>query len=224
MATVLKQSYPERASFSALDVPVGTLLTIETASPSRRDQVKVMGYAPNLGLITSLPQKIMEGALEDGTLLKARFLLKTGFVSFGSRVITLCDTPFPHMFLSYPSLVEVRKVRSSERINTNIRANIDSDFNIDASWPKQGVIEDLSKTGAKLRSRDRLGEFGHELLLDFDLVLSDLQRNVSLSAIIRNAHVESERMGEPHFVFGVQFLEMSDEARLCLSNFIYEQR
>ena len=222
VATVLRQGYPDKTSFRALSVPVGTILTLDTASPARRDQVSLLGYQLNQALVVSIPENALKDKLEEGSLLKARFLIKTGFVNFAARVLSVVSEPFPHMYLSYPSNVEIRKVRSSERIKTRISANIDSDFNIDAVWPKEGVIEDLSKTGAKIRSRDRLGEFGHELLLDFDLELSDMVRNVGLAAIIRNAHVESEVMGEPHFVFGVQFLELSDDARLILNNFIYE--
>lgn len=222
VATVLRQGYPDKISLRALSVPVGTVLTLDTASPARRDQVNLIGYQVDKALMVSIPENALANVLEEGSLLKARFLIKTGFVNFAARVLSVVSEPFPHMYLSYPSNVEIRKVRSSERIKTRISANIDSDFNIDAVWPKEGVIEDLSKTGAKIRSRDRLGEFGHELLLDFDLELSDMVRNVSLAAIVRNAHVESEVMGEPHFVFGVQFLELSDEARLILNNFIYE--
>lgn len=222
VATVLRQGYPDKTSFRALSVPVGTVITLDMASPARRDQVSLIGYKADKALVVSIPEKALKNELEEGSLLKARFLIKTGFVNFAARVMSIVAEPFPHMYLSYPSSVEIRKVRSSERIKTRISANIDSDFNIDAVWPKEGVIEDLSKTGAKIRSRDRLGEFGHELLLDFDLELRDMVRNVGLAAIIRNAHVESEVMGEPHFVFGVQFLELNDDARLILNNFIYE--
>lgn len=222
MPTALRQGYPAKASFRTLNAPVGTVLTLDTASPPRRDQVRLVGYEPGNAVIVSVPENALKGVLEEGSLLKVRFLMKTGFVHFGARVLAVATEPFPHIYLSYPSGVEIQKVRSAERIKTRISANIDSDFNIDATWPKEGVIEDLSKSGAKIRSRDRLGEFGHELILDFDLTLSDMVRNVGLSAIIRNAHVESEVMGEPHFVFGVQFLELSEEARLSLNNFIYE--
>jgi len=222
--TVVQQRYPEKLSFSDLRVPTGMPLTLDLAAPARREQVRLIGVEKDTALIVSLPEKALKDLLNEGSLLKARFLLKTGFVNFGVRVLALVSEPFPHMFLSYPSMIEMRKVRSAERVTTRIMANIDSHFNIDATWPKDGIIEDLSKTGAKIRSRDRLGEFGHELLLEFDLVLPDMTRNVRLSAIIRNAHVESEVVGEPHFVFGVQFLEMSEDARLTLNNFIYEQR
>ena len=222
VAAVLRQGYPDKASFSSLGVPVGTLLTLDSASPARRDQVRLIGYEKDKALVASIPDNALKDQLEEGSLLKARFLIKTGFVNFAVRVLSIVPEPFPHMYLSYPGSVEIRKVRGSERITTRISANIDSDFNIDSVWPKEGTIEDLSKSGAKIRSRQRLGEFGHQLLLDFDLQLSDMVRNVSLAAIIRNAHVESEVIGEPHFVFGVQFLELSEDARLSLNNFIYE--
>jgi len=223
LAAILKQSYPENASFGALNVAMGTMLTLEMAQPFQREQVRIIGCEPDQGVIVSPPQGSMIQHLKAGDVLKGRFIMKTGVVSFKADLISIANSPFPHMFLSYPRAVEVRKVRGYERINTRISANINSDFNINAVWPKEGMIEDLSKTGAKLRSRDRLGEFGRELLLDFDLQLADMTRTVSLAAIIRNAHVESEVIGEPHFVFGLQFLELNEDARLSLNNFIYEQ-
>lgn len=221
---VLKQGYPHKASFRALNAPIGTIVTLDLAAPARRTQVRLLGAENGQGLIVSMPKTEFMNEIQDGSLLKVRFLLKTGFVHFGARVLSIANTPFPHVFLSFPSSVEIRNVRSAERISTSIHANVDSDFNIDGAWPKSGTIEDLSKTGAKLRSRERLGEFGHELKLEFNLSLSDMTRPVQLSAIIRNAHVESQALGEPHFVFGLQFLELDDEARLALTSFIYEPR
>jgi len=223
-ASLVQQSYPKKASFRALNAPIGTIVSLDLAAPARRSQVRLLGSEYGQGLIVSLPKPEFTALIQEGTLLKVRFLLKTGFVNFGARVLAIQDMPFPHMFLSFPSSVEIRNVRSAERISTSIHANVDSDFNIDGAWPKTGSIEDLSKTGAKLRSRERLGEFGHELKLEFKLKLSDMTRTVRLGAIIRNAHVESKAMGEPHFVFGVQFLELDDEARLALISFIYEPR
>ena len=223
MGTVVRPIYPEKVTFSALHVPVGTSLTLEAAKFSQKAQVELIGYHSDRGIIVSLPSGPILDTFDEGVLFKAKFLSKTGVVHFGTRVLKVGLEPFPHVFLTYPDAVDVRKVRSSERIPTTINANIGNDFSLDIAWPKEGIIEDLSKTGAKIRCRDRLGEFGHALSLDFDLNLNDMNRKVGLSAIIRNAHVDSEVIGEPHFVFGVQFLELNEDARLSLNNFIYER-
>jgi c-di-GMP-binding flagellar brake protein YcgR len=49
-------------------------------------------------------------------------------------------------------------------------------------------------------------------------------QQVNLSAIIRNAYIQADAAENKSYVFGLQFLEMSDAARLVISNYIYEQR
>jgi c-di-GMP-binding flagellar brake protein YcgR len=220
-----QQTKSERIDFSELDLSIGTILTFETGTPAKKFQVRLIGSETGKSILVSPPMKEgVEAFLDIGSLLKVKMLHGTSVFAFETRVLHKAQKPYPYFHLSYPGDVESRRIRSAERIQTKINANIDSQVSVDNDWPKFATITDLSRTGARLRAQEKLGDFGHELMLEFQLALLDTKKTVCVAAIIRNVHAEPMAPGGISYVFGVQFLEMTEEARLYLSNYIYEQR
>lgn len=219
------QARSERIAFNDLELPIGTILTFETGVPVRKLQVRLIGSEKDKSILVSLPMKDgVEAFLDIGALLKVKMLHGTSVFAFETRVLHKAQKPYAYFHLSYPLAVENRRIRSAERIQTKIKANINSEYRADSNWPKLGTITDLSRTGARLRATEKLGDFGHELILEFELILNESKTTVSLAAIVCNVHAESLSTGGVAYVFGVQFLEMSEQSRLYLSNYIYEQR
>jgi len=221
-----KQDKPEHLeSFTKLQLSIGTILYLETRLQERKYQVQLIGSSSDKSILISPPIKSGKSIfLDQGEWVKVSLLAKTFVYAFEAKVILRATAPYEYLHLSYPKQVEARKVRNAERISTTIETNIDNEFDNYGDWPKHAVITDLSKTGARIIAREKLGEFGHELVLSFPVKLSDMVQQVNLSAIIRNAYIQADAAENKSYVFGLQFLEMSDAARLVISNYIYEQR
>ncbi|WP_250658020.1 flagellar brake protein [Alkalimarinus coralli] len=208
--------------FEKLGVSIGAPLTIETVSPSRRMNVKVIGYFVGKSLLVSPPVKDgKEQLLEIGDIVAVRMLIRKQICAFETRVKYRSLQPYSYYHLEYPTELVSLQVRSSERVDIHIPVQIDSDFDIGTDeWPKSATITNLSKTGAAISSAESFGEAGHEVIVVLDIEVSGLKRSLQLNAVIRNK--ESADDGSGNITFGVQFVDLKDEDTLSLTSFIYE--
>lgn len=211
--------------FAALGLPIGQILTIETLSPVRKYVVRLLGFSEGKSLLVSAPYREgKEVLLEKHSMLAVRLLEGKKICAFEARVIYRSIQPYTYYHLSYPVQVETLQVRDSERVDTQIEAVVDSDFDIVGEWPKPAQINNMSKTGARMMSDQFLGTYGHELLVDFDLRVSGMNKRVCLSSIVRNIEKDPRVPGDDasRYIIGVQFLDMTDDVRMSLANYIYE--
>jgi len=209
-------------SFSDLNLTVGASLTIETISPVRKYHVQLLGYAENRSLLISSPLRDgKEVLLEKDCVVAVRLLVGKNVCAFETKVLYRSIQPYSYYHLAYPEDITVLQVRNSERVDTLIETDVDSDFDIVGDWPRAAKINNLSKTGARMISSTHLGEKGQEILLQFEVTVSGINKRVCLPSIIRN--VENNELEENEkFTVGVQFLELTDEETLTLSTYIYE--
>ncbi|MFT7185448.1 MAG: c-di-GMP-binding flagellar brake protein YcgR [Pseudohongiellaceae bacterium] len=209
-------------SFSDLSLTIGASLTVETISPVRKYSVHLLGYAENRSLFISTPLRDgKEVLLDKGCVVAVRLLVGKNVCAFESKVLYRSLQPYTYYHLAYPQEITVLQVRNSERVAILIETDVDSDFDIVGDWPRTATINNLSKTGARLISATLLGEKGQEILLQFGVIVSGINKRVCLPSIIRN--VENNESGEGQtYAVGVQFLELTDEEMLTLSTYIYE--
>lgn len=216
--------------FSNLGLSIGSTLTIEAIASARKYQVQLIGYLDKRSILVSPPlREGREVLLDKNTTLAIRLLEGKKVCAFETKIIYRSSHPYTYYHLQFPESVNTRQIRNSERVDTDIKVSVESDFEIFSDWPKLAYINNLSKTGARMTSHQPLGEKGHELILNFDLNVSGMHKQLKISAIIRNiqlntnfASQDQETHSKGHYIFGIQFIDMSDEYRLSLSNYIYE--
>ncbi len=208
--------------FESLNIPVGAQLTIETISPQRRLQAKLMGYVPGKSILISPPVKDnKEKLLELDEAVTVRLLIRKSICAFETRVIYRSLQPFNYYHLQYPAELMSHQVRVSERVDVHLDVLIGSEFDIGVGeWPKKAVITNLSKSGSALLCSDSLGEKGHEIIVNLDIEVSGLHRTLVINGIIRNK--EAMEVGEDMFNYGIEFVDLSDADILSLTGFIYE--
>ena len=213
-------------AFSDLSLTIGAGLTIETFSPVRKYPVQLLGYAENRSLLISTPlREGKEVLLDKDCVVAVRLLVGKNVCAFETKVLYRSIQPYTYYHLAYPENITVLQVRNSERVDTLIETDVDSDFDIVGDWPRSATINNLSKTGARMVSPTRLGEKGQEILLQFEVVVSGINKRVCLPSIIRNvenASVDGDETEGSLYTVGVQFLELTDEETLTLSTYIYE--
>lgn len=216
--------------FSDLGLSIGSSLTIEAVASSRKYQVQLIGYLDKRSILVSSPLRDgREVLLDKNTTLAIRLLEGKKVCAFETKIIYRSSHPYTYYHLQFPEFVNTRQIRNSERVDTEIKVSVESDFDVFSSWPKLAYINNLSKTGARMASHQPLGEKGHELILKFDLNVSGMHKQLRIPSIIRNIQLNTNFTGQDqdtnskgHYVFGIQFVDMNDEYRLSLSNYIYE--
>ena len=209
-------------SFSNLNLTIGANLTIETVSPLRKYTVQLLGYAENKSVLISSPLREGKAVLLDkDSVLTIRLLLGKNVCAFETKVLYRSLQPYTYYHLAYPDEITVLQVRNSERVDTHIETSVDSDFDIIGDWPRAALIKDLSKTGASMVTQSRLGEKGQEILLQFEVTVSGINKRICLPSIIRNVETNTTTDVQDYIV-GVQFLDLTDEETLTLSTYIYE--
>jgi len=208
--------------FESLNIPVGTPLTVETISPHRRLQAKLIGYVLGKSILISPPIKDgKEKLLELDESVTIRLLIRKKICAFESRVKYRSLQPFNYYHLQYPTELMSLQVRVSERVDVNLDVLIDSEFDIGVGeWPKKAVITNLSKSGASLLCSGSFGEKGHEIIVNLDIEVSGLQRSLAINGVIRNK--EASDSDESMFNYGVEFVDLTDADVLSLTGFIYE--
>lgn len=224
----MEDSAPEEhnETFASLGLAIGSQITIETVSPARKYIVSLIGFLENRSILISTPlREGKEVLLDKDSIVAIRMLVGKKVVAFETKVAYRSIQPYSYYHLEYPEEIEALQVRNSERVITKIPAEVDSDFDIVGEWPKPAYINNLSKTGARMSSPKSLGEKGHELLMSFKVSASGIDLQLRIPCVIRNIEVntDAEVGDEGRYVVGVQFINMTDEQRLTLSTYIYEQ-
>ena len=206
-----------------LNVPIGHALVLESLAPSRKWPVHLLGLLDNKTVMVSAPLRDgKEVYLEKGSAVIVRYMDGERACAFESHVVYRAVQPFSYYHLAFPYEIETTRIRNAERVATQLDAWVDSDFIVLEDWPKPASITDISRSGARIESDELLGQTGHELIMDFRLQVSGLNRHVKVAGVIRNIASPNYRLPSQRFAMGLEFCELSDDARLSLANYIHE--
>ena len=127
---------------------------------------------------------------------------------------TFRDPGYAYAVLTYPEVVEARKVRNSMRIKTSLPASVTL-VGSDAAHPV--TLLDLSIDGALVRSPSALGATGDLVALSFT-VTADIGV-VDLITAARICH-SNEDPGEEGVLTGLLFENISGADRVALKDFV----
>ena len=199
-----------------LNLTLGSVLQIQATVPERapRYSVRLIGALPGASLIVSTPTS--HGKVQivrEGQRFTVRALKGERVVGFVARVLLASMKPYPHLHLEYPDEIEQIVVRNASRVNATVPAAVrhTSEPNEAASF-REVTIVDLSETGAKIASAQRLGNPGELLHIKFALTVSGADEELGLLGDIKNSTERSGHQpnGESHVYFtGVKFRTLS---------------
>jgi c-di-GMP-binding flagellar brake protein YcgR len=183
--------------------------------------VRVIGVMKPLSVLVTAP-------VIDGKLIFVReaqpFLVRAfsglNVCAFKSRVLKAHHVPFPYLHLAYPETVQVMRIRKAVRASVQLITAI-----YDKEGGRQiaaGRIVDLSVGGARLISKEKLGEKDQPLFLSFKVKLNDMEDYIQTGAVIRVLGQDIDVDGTPVTVTGVQFDALSQVDRLLVMNLVYQ--
>lgn len=202
--------------FAELMLLPGTAMRI--ALPGGADKGGTMhgkyvgSFAPRSIIVAA--QAVAE--LQVGVKVAVSMTSPTGIVTFASQIDAIGNNPFPHVFLQYPKLVNLRNVRSAVRVNVGVPAQV-ANFSADDHLEMQPAqILDMSVLGLKMLSPNKLGEIGDEVAIHMYITLDDIVRDITLNGVIRARATTAS--GE---TFGVEFSQLDDNKRVLLYAYVF---
>ena len=211
-----------------LKVQVGESLQLQTrdGEDSRRMHVKLVGYLPGISLLVTTPRvadKVM--IIREGQPFVVRMMLGNRVVGFATTVLRSCSRPFPYLHLSYPEEMQQITVRKAQRVRVKLFAslkNANPDFQVDK--PRPATIVDISTSGVLMVSSEQLGELGDQVSVTCAVKIGGVEKLLSLSAMIRNVHIErSEEHGEHSYYHGLELNLKEPQDIFALHGYVYEQ-
>lgn len=229
MSTLIRTTENAKStmSFDALRLPVGEVVKLETNTPSMRFKAIYTGSQANQVLILSLSSKAQYvKKLAAGTQVTLRFVAANMACALTTRVIKTPAVGLPLLFLEYPKIVNVVRIRQAIRVKSKILVSLDKadSSNMSSGWPRQALCADISLQGARLEASDLLGEVGSTLMMTARMPVGNVDQLIMIHGLIRNVEdFEDPISGDFRVVHGVEFVDITEEASLVLSGFVYQQ-
>lgn len=207
---------PIDSDFEMMGLHPGATMQIHDISDSAATHhwVRFIGFIKDSCILTSLPFKYGKGMW----ILKGEDFVVRGFngrhaYAFTSQVIGECTTPFPYLYLSWPSSVESRIVRNALRVAIALPVSVSRSDNTSV----ETMLDDLSISGAMIDSSMELGTIGDQVKTEIMVKLPENVVKVCVPATIRNIHQKDDGEG---FKTGLQFKNISQNDLLVLNYFI----
>ena len=184
-----------------------------------RLNTRIIGHAPGKSLIVTAPT--VNGKmplLRENQRFVIRMLQDSKVFGFESELLKFYSAPYPHVHLSHPTEVESIVVRGSRRVDTEQVVSVKDTHDKDV---KAGMLN-TSATGALLQSKTQLGELNERVKISAEFNICGIQKYLRISAIIRNISSPDENQSND-FRHGVEFADMTDDQKLVVHAYVYEQ-
>ncbi|CAK0764541.1 Flagellar brake protein [Gammaproteobacteria bacterium] len=227
--TIDEKSPLDSEADSGLKFQVGDTVQLELLSDLGQSQqrylVKVIGYVPNQSILVTTPSvKNKVVLIRVGQLMNVRLMAARRLIGFRSNVLRTQFRPYPYLHLSYPEKFSSVKIRRSQRAMVHIIAGIKNE-----KMPEKdnipALILDISVGGALIESSQPLGVTGDKILIAVRLLVAELERYLSLVAVIRSIQATegSSKSTTNMYHHGVEFITAPSESGLVLHGFVHEQ-
>ena len=203
-----------------IKLTIGDALQIQTQvdHAEARYYVKLIGYLKGKSILVTVPE--IDGRLcfvREGQSFVVRLFSGKSAYAFSANVLRSTSVPFPHMYLSYPSMVRGLVVRTGERIPVRIICTV-ARHDGTKTVSSAGVLTNMSVGGALLSSKTSLGRKGELLSVKFRVAIRGIEFLAAIDATI----CAVSRDETEDFLHGIQFVGLSDEVAIALTAFVYQ--
>ena len=210
--------------FEDLKLAYGYPLQLQTSSSdikAQRVSCRLVGCVPGKSLMVSQPRN---AGLRPGQKLVARFMVANGICLFPVSVESIVNLPMPMICLAYPPSVSFKEIRGATRVDVNLAIEA-TNLNSLEERRCTGKLGDVSTTGAKIELSEALGEVGEELLLQGEVNVASIQRELSIKAVVRSRIERSTKEHDAQYpaVYGIEFTETDEDKLLLLYAYVYSE-
>ncbi|WP_390595050.1 flagellar brake protein [Simiduia litorea] len=188
-------------------------------TPDVRERSLLVGYLKNKGIVVTTPQ-INGGSrpVKLGEQLNIRLFSSeaNSAVAFSAQTTHVTVSPFPQLYLSYPSSVATGEIRKAVRVSTDLISTIKI-----AGASLSATIVDLSTSGCRIESPKPLGVAGDRFVMVTKVDAAGLRRIIQLPCEIKV--VINESLETDVCSYGLAFEALSEEVSLVLHAYVYYQ-
>jgi c-di-GMP-binding flagellar brake protein YcgR len=214
--------------FEDLKLNSGYPLQIQTAAvagQSERYSCRLIGCLPGRSILLSVPKAAGRLVrLKVGQKIIVRLMIDNGIGVFASQVEVQTQEPYPILHIHYPDAVTFKGIRGATRVGVEqpvIATNL-SDAERDSV---NGVIVDISVTGARIELTAPVGKIGDTIELVGSVLIQEVAREMRIKAIIRSQvdTLDDANNTGLNTSYGLEFVEAEEENRLIMYAFVYSQ-
>lgn len=213
-------------AFDAMNLRVGDRLQVQP--PARvsleRCPVRLIGYLKDMSLLITTPVTANSVRLQmaEGDALVMRFFSGQNAFGFACNVQRVCKLPYNYLHISFPTKIQGTVIRKAARVKTKILAKICHEK--EGTVEHTVVISNLSADGALLDAPRSVAEPGDTLQLDFKLKLHNIEKELSLTAVVRAVFDDEvlKHNGASLSHFGLQFTDLSANDHMLLQSMVYQ--
>lgn len=200
-----------------LELNIGTpvQLQLNLGDQVKRYASRIIGYARPHSIMLQTPSVNGKALLlREGQLATTRFMGGDSVYAFATPIIAVLLRPYPYLHVEYPKEIEKAFVRKSERISSNLPAQVES-----AGQSRSDItIVDLSVGGARFVGPPQLGNIGDRLQISVIVEFDQQRQRLSMTSIVRNIQPIDEVEGLASY--GVQFQVDSLTEQLMIGGLI----
>lgn len=213
--------------FEELKLAYGYPLQLQTAGGTgqpERFSCRLIGSLPGRSLLLSVPKQ--SGKLvkfRAGQKIVVRLMIDNGIGIFAGIVESLTLDPYPILHLSYPESVTFKGIRSATRVVVYEKVAV-SNTSLDFAPATNGVISDISISGARVELNDEIAEIGDVLELKAQIDIRELRRDLVLTGVVRSRVDPTDNQIEGMLVsYGLEFNLQTEEQRLLMYAYVFSQ-
>jgi Flagellar protein YcgR/PilZ domain len=212
--------------FEDLKLNYGYPLQLQTAGvagQSERYSCRLIGCLPGRSILLSVPKlagKLVR--LKQGQKIIVRLMIDNGIGVFASQIETQTIEPYPILHILYPETITFKGIRGATRVGVDQGVSIK---NITDESQSEGMIVDISVTGARVELAAPIGKIGDEVEVAASVMIQEVKRNFKIRAIIRSQveTLEDSKLGGLTTSYGLEFVEKEEENRLIMYAYVYSQ-
>lgn len=198
---------------------VQLLLTGQDQQNYSLDTVYIGSLALN-SLIVAMPSPHPVVTLRSGIKLAMTVVIPSGIATFTTRVDVIGERPYQYMHLVYPQEVSFREIRGAARVKVELPVSVAGQQSLDSQHSFQSKVLDISVSGLKLATNCHIGHIGDQLTIHIAMHFAGEERELSLQGVIKAQLAGGETSSLLSYVYGVQFLPLTDSQHVLLHAFV----
>lgn len=183
---------------------------------------RLVGYIKDVSILTTVPRTPRQPVpVAEGEQVEVRMLTGSNIYVFRSEIIKISLVPYSYMHLSFPDKVQRQHLRKSPWAKVNLAVKADCG----AASPFEGLIVNLSASGARVDSTVILGKEGLSVTLHFLIDLDGMKREMNLPARIMHVRPAAKNPGDGASMVehGVAFQSVAELDELWLRCLVYQR-
>lgn len=211
-----------------LDLAIGQKVTLKIIGldyKAHAFDAQLIGYQKNESVALTLLSKPGQVLLHKGQKASIEGELANGYFSFEAEIDEVLESPFLHVHLDYPPAVEFKPLRQYTRIPVDTPVEVSALTGLGMKTAAiSGYMLDVSRGGARLVLEKELTAMVTSITIGVMLSCEELERDLELSAKVRNQSRVSDDHPDCNFAYGVEFIELGEMETLFLRYFCLHEK